>query len=228
MPSTAFQQQTNGSAEHTTKMITQTLRAYVNAKQTDWVDHLWKAEYAHNNAPSEDYQTSPAEICQGQIVSLKDYKPTNSTAVDQYLENLKLSPMPVVYHNNLVMSRYKQLQYVQKRRNVNITFKVGDLVMYQRRSFKKNLAQKLQTIWRGPYQVTAIDEHGNLRLNIPRRHSCHPVFAPDMLKHYHDNPEHQQNIPEDEEAPLYTINRIINHKMTKDGKKYLICWKGYN
>ena len=44
-------------------MITQTLRAYVNAKQTDWVDHLWKAEYAHNNAPSEAYRTSPAEIC---------------------------------------------------------------------------------------------------------------------------------------------------------------------
>ena len=102
MPSTAFHQQTNGSAERTIKTITQTLRAYVNAKQTDWVDHLWKAEYAHNNAPSEAYHTSPAEICQGQIVSLRDYKPTNSTAVDQYLENLELSHK--VYHDNLVMS----------------------------------------------------------------------------------------------------------------------------
>ena len=80
----------------------------------------------------------------------------------------------------------------------------------------------------GPYQVTAIDEHGNLRLNIPRRYSRHPVFTLDMLKHYHDNPEHQRNIPEDEEAPLYTIERIIDHKITKDGKKYLIRWKGYD
>ena len=126
------------------------------------------------------------------------------------------------------MSRYKQLEYAQKRRHANITFKVEDLVMYQRRSFKKNLAQKLQTIWHGPYQVTAIDEHGNLRLNIPRRYSRHPVFAPEMVKHYHDNTKHQRNIPEDEEAPLYTIKRIIDHKMTKDGKKYLICWKGYD
>ena len=100
--------------------------------------------------------------------------------------------------------------------------------MYQRRSYKKNHAQKLQTIWRGLYQVTAIDEDSNLRLNIRRRYSRQPVFAPDMLKHYHDNPEHQQNIPEDEEAPLYTIEWIIYHKMTKDGKKYLIRWKGYN
>ena len=126
------------------------------------------------------------------------------------------------------MSRYKQLEYAQKRWNANITVKVEDLVMYQRRSFKKNLAQKLHTIWCGPYQVTTIDEHGNLRLNIPRGYSHHPVFSPDMLKHYYDNPEHQRNIPEDEEAPLYTIERIINHKTTKDGKKYLIRWKGYD
>ena len=117
MPSTAFHQQTNGSAECTIKTITQTLRAYVNAKQTNWVDHLWKAEYVHNNAPSEAYRTSPAEICQGQIVSLRDYKPTHPTAVDEYLENLELSHK--VYHDNLVMSRYKQLEYAQKRRNAN-------------------------------------------------------------------------------------------------------------
>ena len=126
------------------------------------------------------------------------------------------------------MFGYKQLDNAQKCRNANITFKVGDLVMYQRRSFKKNLAQKLQTIWRGPYQVTAIDEYGNLRLNIPRCYSRHLVFAPDMLKHYHDNLENQRNIAEDKEAPLYTIDQIIDHKITKDGKKYLIRWKGYD
>ena len=100
--------------------------------------------------------------------------------------------------------------------------------MYQRRSCKKNLAQKLQTIWRGPYQDTALDEHGNLRLNIPRRYSRHPVFAPDMLKHYHDNPEYQRNKPNNEEPPLYTIDRIIDPKQTKDGKKYLVRWKRYD
>ena len=108
--------------------------------------------------------------------------------------------------------------------------KVGDLVIYQRRFFKKNLAQKLQTIWRGPYQITAIEEHSNLRLtsNMSRRYSCHPVFAPNMLKYYYDNPEHQRNIPENEEAPLYTIERIIDLKITKNGKKYLMRWTGFN
>ena len=128
MPLTPFHQQTNINAERTIKTFTETLRAYVNAKQTDWVDHLWKPEYAPNNAPSKAYQTSPAEICQGQIVSHTDYKPMNSTAVDQYLENLELSHM--VYHDNLVLFWYKQVQYEQKHRNANITFKVEDLIMY--------------------------------------------------------------------------------------------------
>ena len=36
-PSTAFHQQTNGSAERVIKTIAQVLRAYVNSKQTNWV-----------------------------------------------------------------------------------------------------------------------------------------------------------------------------------------------
>ena len=61
--------------------------------------------------------------------------------------------------------------------------------MYQRRSFKKNLAQKLQTIWCGPYQVTSIDENGNLRLNIPRCYSRHPVYAPDIVMEWGLDPQ---------------------------------------
>ena len=51
-----------------------------------------------------------------------------------------------------------------------------------------------------------------------------------MLKHYHDNPEHQRNIsPEDKEPDQYTINRIIDHGTTKDGKQYyLVQQKGYD
>ena len=45
LPSTAFHQNTNGSAEHTIKSVAQNLRAY-NKRQNDWAIHLWRAEYA--------------------------------------------------------------------------------------------------------------------------------------------------------------------------------------
>ena len=102
--------------------------------------------------------------------------------------------------------------------------------MYQRRSWKKNISQKLQTIRRGPYQFTEIDEHGNLRLNMPRQYSRYPVFAPDMLKHYHDHPENLRKFqfPIDHEEIQYTIERITDHRTTKNGKQYLVRWKGYD
>ena len=75
-----------------------------------------------------------------------------------------------------------------------------------------------------------IDNHGNLRLNIPRQYSRHPVFAPDMLKHYHDDPKnlHKFKYLPDNEDIQYIIKRITDHRTTKDGKQYLIHWKGYN
>ena len=75
-----------------------------------------------------------------------------------------------------------------------------------------------------------IDEHGNLRLNMPRKSSRHPVFAPDMVKHYHDHPEnlHKFKFPMDHKDVQYTIERITDHRNTKNGKQYLVHWKGYD
>ena len=51
-----------------------------------------------------------------------------------------------------------------------------------------------------------------------------------MLKHYHDNPEHFRNfdtLPNSEDTQ-YTIERITDHRTTKDGKQYLVHWRGYD
>ena len=51
-----------------------------------------------------------------------------------------------------------------------------------------------------------------------------------MLKRYHDNPEHlrdHKTLPDDEDTQ-YTIERITDHRITKDGKQYLVHWKGYD
>jgi hypothetical protein len=91
MPSTAFHQNTNGSAERAVKTVTQMLRCAVNKKQNNWVDLLWKAEYAINNAQSEAFKATPTEVCQGQVVrTIGDHHTTNSDAVNQHFDNLDL------------------------------------------------------------------------------------------------------------------------------------------
>ena len=51
-----------------------------------------------------------------------------------------------------------------------------------------------------------------------------------MLKHYHNNPEYLRNfetLPDSEDIQ-YTIERITDHRTTKDGKQYLVHWKEYD
>ncbi len=229
LPSTAFHQQTNGSAERTIKTVTQMLRSYVNNKQTDWVDQLWRTEYAINNAPTEAYKTTPIEICQGQIVkTIENYSPTQSDAVNDHLEKLNLGFQ--IFHDALTTYRYRQADYSQKKRNPDLSFKVGDLVMYERRTWTKDLSHKLHSVWRGPYRILAIDQFDNCTLDIPKRFNRHPVFAHDKLKLYHDNPEHKRDpIPAEPEQEQYVIDRIVDHRMKKSGsKEYKVQWKGYD
>ena len=51
-----------------------------------------------------------------------------------------------------------------------------------------------------------------------------------MRKHYSDDQEHFCNfetLPDREDVP-FTIKRITDHRITKDGKQYLVHWKGYD
>ena len=63
---------------------------------------------------------------------------------------------------------------------------------------------------------------------MPGKYTRHAVFTPDIFKHYHDHPEnlHKFNFPMDHEEVQYTIKRITDHRNTKNGKQYLVHWKG--
>ena len=65
---------------------------------------------------------------------------------------------------------------------------------------------------------------------MPRQYSRYPVCAPDMLKHYHDHPENLRKFdsPMDHEEIPYIIERITDHRTTKNGKQYLVHRKGYH
>ena len=113
-----------------------------------------------------------------------------------------------------------------------MVFRVGDMVLYQRRTFGKGKTKKLHSVWRGPYRITHIDERGNCTLDLPKCDRRHPVFATDSLKLYHDNPENQRgmvfDITPDGEEPLYEIEKLIDKK-TVDGQDfYLVHWLGYD
>ena len=71
----------------------------------------------------------------GRMVNNLSHTTSKSNAVNQHLEHMDLSNK--IAHNELTATRVKQARYSQRRRNANKTFDVADLVMYQRRTWKK-------------------------------------------------------------------------------------------
>ena len=227
----AFHQQSNGSAERTVKTVSQVLRAYTNASQNNWADVLWRAEYAINNSPTDWNGKTPLEICFGEVRPVPfDRAATKSEAVNSYLEHQRINNL--ISQDALEAFRYNQSRYSSQRRNPRVEFKLGDMVMYQRRTFEKGKTKKLHSVWRGPYKITQIDERGNCTLDLPKRDRRHPVFATDSLKLYHENPDSQRGMiidsTPDGEEPLYEIDKLIDRKTVNGQDFYLVRWLGYD
>ena len=66
--STSYHPETDGSSERSNKTVIESLRHYVNRRQTDWADHLIHIETAINNSVNATMKYTPTEmgkICSG-------------------------------------------------------------------------------------------------------------------------------------------------------------------
>ena len=63
--STTFWPQTNGQMERVNLVLQEYLQNYVNADQTDWVDHISMAEVSFNNTKYSGTEFSPFMVVSG-------------------------------------------------------------------------------------------------------------------------------------------------------------------
>src|SRR5437667_10526291 len=66
--STSYHPETDGSTERANKTVTESLRQYVNQRQTDWAVHLTHVESVFNNAISASTKLAPNELLYGTTV----------------------------------------------------------------------------------------------------------------------------------------------------------------
>jgi transposase InsO family protein len=226
---TAFHQETNGQLERTNKTIMQTLRIFSNGTGMNWATNLWRVEHAHNFSQATWTNRTPFEMVYGrppteipQQLPESDYP-----AVESYLDKLIVDQR--VAHDALILARYRTAETVNKRRNPSISFKVGDYVLYQRRTLVRNKSRKLQSIWVGPFLVVAMNEAtGNCKLDIPTHMRVHPWFATDKLKAYesrdgtHPPPSTEAGVQEEQEEE---VDKILEYDSERN--RYLVSWVGY-
>src|SRR5204862_7123337 len=68
--STSYHPETDGSSERSNKTMIESLRHYVNLRQSDWADHLIHMETAMNNSVNATTGKTPTELVYGTTVRL--------------------------------------------------------------------------------------------------------------------------------------------------------------
>src|SRR5437762_7339905 len=63
--SKSYQPETDGSSERSNKTMIESLRQYVNLRQSDWADHLIHVEAAMNNSVNATTGKTPTEMVYG-------------------------------------------------------------------------------------------------------------------------------------------------------------------
>lgn len=162
--STAYHHQTLGTVERSHRTFNEYVRSYISLDRTDWDEWLRYFAYCFNTTPSAVHQYCPYELVFGKIPPSIEDLGTNTVDpiynIDSYAKEVK-------YRLQLVQKRVTQMLERAKRTNKNnydktakpIVIGVHDLVL-----FEDTAGHKLSNLYKGPYEVVAIDDKGNCTL----------------------------------------------------------------
>lgn len=206
--STAFHPETDGQTENANASLKQFLRAYVNYNQDDWVDFLAVAEFEANSDRNASSGISPFMATKGYVPrsGLEPPTPWDSdasqrakrevTAADDFIQ--KIDNLRGYLRSQLKWSQALQAEQANRYRQPATAFRVGDMVMLDRRNIKTQRPSKsLDHKNLGPFKIIKA-YHGNsaYELELPKSmNGVHPVFHPWLLHLDDGNPLPGQKEP---------------------------------
>jgi hypothetical protein len=228
--STAFHPRTDGQSECTNQGLEQYLRFYVDAKQSNWVQLLSIAEFAHNSWRNESTGQSPFDLLMGyhpraEWTTVTSPIPQVTLRLDQIREA----------HDRAKTVMIKAQQGWERRRHTTPMFQTGDQVWLDGRNIKMfHPAAKLAPKRHGPFPIIRVLSPITYELRLPVQWKLHPVFHVDLLTPYHETEFHGTNYnkpPPDliDGEEEYKVEQIVASRCFGQGCKlqYLVKWKGY-
>jgi len=233
--STSYHPQTDGATERANKTIIESIRQYVNRRQTDWASHLTHVESVFNNSISASTNLAPNELLYGTTVRLfpniKTPVESSIPSVSEYLDQIleRIDNAVAVAKDNRLTAKTNQIKYANKSRREEPVYKVGDLVRLDSRNIRKRLKKdgksaKFYPRYLGPFRIiNAEPETSNYKLDLPPEYQCiHPNFHANLLEPFIENdakqfplrepPRPPPIIPEDKQ---YEVEEILDHKIIR-------------
>src|SRR5579859_2591566 len=199
--STAAHPETDRSSERSNKTLIESLRHYVNARQTDWGDHLIGVEMCMNNSKNASTGKTPTELLFSSPVRLvPSARPSSNIvpAVSEFPDRINLSS--AIAKDNLAVAKTTKTTYANKERLPEPEYKVGDCVFLNTKNLQHQIKQKGRSAkfivrYIGPFPILeAKRKTSTYKLQLPPEYKIYPTFHARLLKPAIDNdPELFQN-----------------------------------
>jgi transposase InsO family protein len=237
--SSAYHPQTDGQTERMNRVLEETLRHFVNEKQTNWVELLPMAEFAINNAWNQSIQASPFFLNYGRHPRM----PIETGVTDQVQVpdaanfQSRIQDALASAKRALISAQDRQRISANRRRRA-VKFEVGEFVLLSTKNLKytRGLARKLLPRFVGPFEVARTIDKGSetvaAQLHLPPdwHARIHPVFHVSLLRPYRTDgviqppPLIHWELSGDE---IFELERILDHRGTRRKvTSYYVKWRG--
>ena len=245
--STANHPQTDGLTERVNRIVEDTLRSFVNHRQSNWDLLLPLCQFSVNNSFQASTGESPFFLNSGyHPITPSGLVDTGTRTTADYAQN-EHSPCSWLHQREealmiakdaLTSAQARQAFYCDKGRE-EVNLKVGDLVLVHREFLitpeaRDRPSNKLRPKWYGPFKITEKVSTNAFRLDLPFQLRCHPVFNVSALKKYYKNTiegrevEPPPPITDLDGFQRFVVDKILSHRRNRRGLQYLVKWIGYH
>ena len=236
--STAHHPQTDGQTERLNRVVEETLRHFVNARQNDWDNLLPCVSFSINNTWHDSIQDTPFHLNYGYHPTLPvDIRLSDSALANSFVEEKQellkvgkrlfaaalakfnaeqLTAQVSLARQNMEAARQRQKHYADQHR-IPVAYEPGDEVMLntQHLTVTSVPSKKLFPRWLGPMTVDKACGPNAYRLRIPGHWRMHNVFNVSQLKAWKDNgmqhPPHAWTLLQNQ-IYEFEVDKLIAHK----------------
>jgi hypothetical protein len=220
-----FYPQSNGVAEAGVKKVVNAVRLLGERHPEGWVGMLPVYCYTINSRRSATHGLSAHEAYFARAVNLivnaRD-APTPAPTEDSTLpDRLAIARARVSAILDEGVERREASKAKRQRSNTRAerVFATGSWVRRRNPEIGTGQGDKLDARWLGPYEVISRNAAGNYILrDVGAREPIGPYAASHLRQ---DQP------PLDHPSAFYTVDRIIQHRDTAQGREYLVHWEGF-
>ncbi|KAJ8333220.1 hypothetical protein SKAU_G00421160 [Synaphobranchus kaupii] len=231
--SSGFHPQSNGQAERANQDLGAALRCVTVRNPASWSRFLPWVEYAHNSLKCASTGLSPFECSLGYQPPLLSAQEAEVAVPSVRSHLLRCKRMWRLTRTALLRSNTRSQHLADLHRTAAPQYRAGQQVWLSTANISlPSSSKKLQPRFIGPFPIVCLVNPVSVKLSLPASLKVYPVFHVSQIKPVSSSPLSTPTIPPPpvrviDDAPAYTVNRVIDIRRKGRGFQYLVDWEGY-